>query len=194
MILFSAIYFCQIDKNRTVISHILKVTNHQSLFFWKYQFIFIDYRFALSICPPLLFYLYRVVGLMQWRLLYNRQHQRREAGIHVNKNMFLTSIIERKFLCLSQSTCALQRRLRQAHGRDVRGCRYPVRFYPVIRDSTLRSWSSKAMLNFWTNKKIKKTRNLFEPCFKIRLLSDQYHTITTPIVLLYIAQSESKNS
>ncbi len=44
-----------------VIWHIFKITNHWSIFFWKYWFIFkslfdwhrsIDYRFALSIRPP----------------------------------------------------------------------------------------------------------------------------------------------
>jgi hypothetical protein len=45
-----------------LISHFFKITNHRPIFFWKYLFIFkslfdwhrsIDYRFALSICPPL---------------------------------------------------------------------------------------------------------------------------------------------
>ncbi len=63
MTLFSAIYFCQIDEIGPLISHIFRITNHRSLFFWKHRFIFkslfdghrsIDYRFALSICPPLL--------------------------------------------------------------------------------------------------------------------------------------------
>jgi hypothetical protein len=45
-----------------LISHFFKITNHRSIFFWKYRFIFkllfdwhrsIDYRVALSICPPL---------------------------------------------------------------------------------------------------------------------------------------------
>ena len=54
--------FLQSINSGQLISHFFKITNHRSIFFWKSWFTFIslfvwhrsiDYRFALSICPPL---------------------------------------------------------------------------------------------------------------------------------------------
>jgi hypothetical protein len=59
---FPVIYFFKSINSGPLISHFFKMTNHRSIFFWKYQFIFkslfdwhrpIDYQFALWICPPL---------------------------------------------------------------------------------------------------------------------------------------------
>ncbi len=62
-LLFTAIYFSQVKINSgPLISHFFKITNHRSICFCKYLFIFkslfdwhrsIDYRFALLICPQL---------------------------------------------------------------------------------------------------------------------------------------------